>query len=194
MHVCHIFKSYQGGGALGTGAGACPHAVRGICAKPCGRWGGGLCAIAACVQCGPGAVGARPLVGQRGGGALFAGGRAAFCDGATFTTGRGFDGDGRRPAQRRFGGGGGRGLGCACAAGFHRDAAACAAGRGDGGGLLADPARGGPRFKCGAQPVAGGITAIGIARPRPTSTGRCALAGGFVPITFHRPQCMGGAL
>ena len=194
MYVCHILKSRQTCPAVDAGRGVACHAVRGFCANPC-RWrGGGLCAVAAFAQCRASALGARPFVCQRGGGALSAGGGATVFDGASVTPRRGFGRDGRRLAQWRLGRCGGRGLGCAILSGFYRHAAAGAAGRGDGGGLLVDPARCHARFKCGAQPVAGGVAAIGIARGRPAGTGRCVLAGGFVPVAVHRARHMGGAL
>lgn len=194
MHVCSFLKSAQKCCTVDAGGRSSGHAVRGVCANPCRCGGGGVCAVAACARCCAGALGARPIVCQRGGGAVFAGGGAAFCDGAAVAPGRGFDGDGGRSAQWWPDGRGGRSLGRANAVGFHRDTAIGAAGRGAGRGLLVDPAGGCPRSKCGAQPVAGGILAVGVAHPRPAGTGRSALAGGIVPLALCRPRYMGGAL
>lgn len=194
MYVCHILKSPQKYCTVDARRRSSCDVVGGFCAIPCRRRRGGLCDVATDPRAPAHFLGARPAVCERGRSALSAGGGAAFCDGASVTPGRGFNSDGGRPARGRACGGGGRGLGRAIKPRFYRNAAAGAAGRGDGCGVLVDPARGHPRPECRAQPLAGGIAAVCTARPRPACTGRCALAGGFVPVAVCRPRHMGGAL
>ena len=175
-------------------AGGSP--VRGFCRNCCGCWRIRLCSIATCQKPCPRSMDS--------GSAITPGNRAATSFGpwiwaatsvdAYRAAHRCSDRGGRGVALQGACGSGGRDMGRSVRIEFYRDEATGAAGRGDGGSLLACQARGNGRSQCGTGPVAHSVTAIRPRSRRYQSARRSALAGRVIPIPRQTTWHMGGAV